>query len=525
LNLNNFAKHLWVSKLSKKFKLLTISVVIILFCIAFYYFYNPYNEKSKTVIVAFSEIPNVLDLDPIKIVTLSEATILRSLYLSVFEYDLNGNIINGLAESFEIKNNLLAIKIRQDSIVSDGGTVSAEDVAFNLKRLMLKENYNYTDLKNLLCPNHTVEKIEDLCPGLKYNDNELLLTISDSKYMSHLIELLASVYYKVVPKRAFDLTGKNPVIKNFKLVTGGFYIDTEQSNNEIIILKPNIHSHLYSNKIPQEIKIIFSDNQSVAEDFLNGKIDIIPTINPVSQKNLDLITNSGKTFQILKTLDLKIKAYFFSKNAINNFTSEQRFEISKKLLERAKKYLFPYEQEVSQFFQKNDIGGLNEEQSQEIHLLRTKQYKNTFKKKMRILASPHAKSTWEEFFKENTAYVEPYWTSEIPFKISQNKRPEIYGAFADVSFNSSIATLSYALSQGFFGLYDRDADAWLMKYFSLNNKEEKIKFVNELHYNALKNCFFIPIAKSPYFAISNKKWNIQLNPYFAAMPLWLIRQK
>lgn len=145
-------------------------------------------------------------------------------------------------------------------------------------------------------------------------------------------------------------------------------------------------------------------------------------------------------------------------------------------------------------------------------------------RKISIHTNPVFKKNWEEFLNLHKDIVEPSWSETVVMQLPLDQRADVAFGYTDVAFNSSIAILSYSLKQGYFGLSPNDSDLWFKKFLAQKDRESQIELINQLHFNALKNCSIYPIGTSPYIAVSNKSWKVTLNPYFAATPLWLIRK-
>jgi hypothetical protein len=479
-------------------------------------------ENNNSISIGFIYLRKVADLDPVQVKTLTDATILRNLYSSLFDYDLNGNIVTSLAESFSWENGTLKIKLKKQNIGSDGNPITAYDAEISLRRLMLDGENLHGDLKNIICPGHTLKKILDPCPGIKSDDDFLYITPSSEILAKQLIQLLASVDYRIIPARSIDMTSNFPKIINYKITSGAYSLH-EQIDEESFILKANENHFLFSEDMPLFVKAISVLNKPVDELFTNGIIDLVPTTVVLTKEVYNSILEKNQNLNIQTTFNLMIRTLIFTKNAIKDFTAGHRFKIAKLIEQRLLEIRYPKEKETFEFFQSFGEGYLNNLQKEEIKSARDKTYDLELPKRASFSINPSKKNLWLDFLEKNKE-IEARWIKTNAYEYKHEDRPDVFTTFTDVAFNSSAAILAYSLKQGYFGIYDKEADDWFKKFLSTESREEQIKQVNELHFNALKNCYIYPIGSSPYIAIANKKWKVTLNPYFAATPFWLIRQ-
>ncbi|HCG9746498.1 TPA: oligopeptide ABC transporter substrate-binding protein OppA, partial [Vibrio parahaemolyticus] len=74
-------------------------------------------------------------LDPAKAEGLPEMHVIRDLFEGLVIQDRNGNIIPGVAESWETKDNLTFVfHLRKDAKWSNGEPVTADDFVYSLRR-------------------------------------------------------------------------------------------------------------------------------------------------------------------------------------------------------------------------------------------------------------------------------------------------------------------------------------------------------------------------------------------------------
>lgn len=465
---------------------------------------------------------SIEQVDTKRINTLTEATLLRNLYSPLFEYDENGNLVTGLVKNYYWDNGSLILEIMDRSLNSDGSSIDANDVLLSLKRLIIDGENLHGDLKEIICPNFSLKSVNDECPGMQVNEGKLIFTPINSSVGQHLIQLLASVDYRIIPRRAIDWTESKNKIVNYQLTSGPYYIES-YDNVGHLKLKANIYHYMYSKDMPQVIECLPALGRSAAELFIKNEIDLIPTTTTISVDDLNLINDSKMPYEIYKTHKIRIKLLFFSKSAMKNFTVSERFAAANVLESEYRKIILPFEEDTVQFFQDFGEGYLSADQIESIIVLR----KNTILlNKKSIFQLGIYKSSlpkWEHFFTNNLNFTHKI-ISRHPVETEIELRPDIYSGINDVAFNASLPLISYNLKQGHFGNYGPDSNQKIIEYMKLENKQDRILFLNHLHFETLKKCAIYPLSASPYIAVLNNKWKLKLNPYFAATELWQIRK-
>jgi len=312
-----------------KFLISTIFVITLVVGLIMLNSTNP--TSSTTLKLGLFELLKVKNLDPKRVNTLTEATILRSLYNSLFEYDLNGQIITSIAENFKFeKDGTLSIQIRSDKFLSDGSSLTGEDIVLTLKRLMLDGKNTHGDFKNLICPDYTLKSVFDDCPGLSFEGQIVKIKPVSDDYQKYIMELLASVDYRIIPKKALNLDDPLAPIARYDITTGPYYFKNEQTDTEFV-LHANPRHYLYNPKMPLTVQAVATNGNTMTDQFIKSEIDIIPTVSQITQTNLDKIEKSGIQFDIEKTFKLSVKIYFFSPKAMKELSADNRFRVAKLL--------------------------------------------------------------------------------------------------------------------------------------------------------------------------------------------------
>lgn len=306
-----------------KFKLLCFTAFLVFS--AFYF--NQHNFNSNFKIITALKFTNVSDLDTRKIDTLNQALILRQLYSSLVEYDNQGQLVTGIAEKFLWNNGELEFHFSDKLILNNGRPMNALDAYYSLKRLIIDNVNLHGDLKHILCSEYKIKNLNDICPGISVENNILKLKPFDKNYDKWLLPLLASVDFRIIPKESIDFNTLK--IINYNLSSGPYNLINE--NSDKAVLKANIGHYQYHKQMPQEIEIIKIKNENVVDLFIEKKINLIPTTEPLNKPMYEKILNSKSQFNEFISNDISVAFIKFSKKAIKYFTADERFQISNKL--------------------------------------------------------------------------------------------------------------------------------------------------------------------------------------------------
>lgn len=476
------------------------------------------NSGSTELRVGLKMSHPISELDTLQVRTLDQATLLRNLYSPIVDYNKSGQIVSALADDFYWNANKLVFNFGTKSKTIFGNYIGAEDAAISLKRLVIDGKNTHGDIAKILCPDGKINNLNDECDGIRVIGNQLELTPSSSKYNTALIELLASIDFRVIPKSAVDPSTLK--IINFKDTSGPYYLDDYDKNG--LTLKANPNNYLYHPQIPKLVKVIYMNFEDLDQSFLDGKIDLIPTVAPISKSQYEKIVKSGVEFEEFQTYKIKIEALKFTKRGLLSLTPEERFYIGNKFSDLIVKNLSPLNAEkTTQYFQEFAEGYLSNKQLQIIEELRRNFSNDLNSKKYHVMIRKASYEKFKYFFDKNSEFS-PVFSEKIKNQNDYENLSDFTFLYMDVSFNATISLLSYSMKTGTWGLSEKDRNDWLEKYLDVDNEEERLRLLNELHFNALKNCSIYPISASPYVAIARKPWKPDFNKYFAATNLWQI---
>lgn len=161
---------------------LFIKVAAILLCLALTFSLCGCSEDGESAIIYYgiTDVPNTVD--PQTASSGVELMLVRNLYEGLLRQDTNGNIVNGVIDSYTYENNTYTFKISEDAKWSDGYSLTANDFVYALRRAVNPQ----TNSPNVDCL-FSIKGAEDISKGLA-NPSALGVTAKDSKTL--VIELI-----------------------------------------------------------------------------------------------------------------------------------------------------------------------------------------------------------------------------------------------------------------------------------------------------------------------------------------------
>ncbi len=468
------------------------------------------------------EISSTKDLDPATIVTAQQYNLLRNLYGRLVDYDANSQLISGIAESFVTQANSVTFTFGEKAKTIDGHIITARDAEVSLKRIIMKGRSGHGDIRRLICPEARLKNLDDPCKGIKSIENKLILTVEKSYYLPLLLEVLESADFSIIPETNIDKTNGSLKDQTHRNTSGPYYADFNFQTNSYS-LKANPHHYLFNIDMPQEVKLIPESAQNQYLEFINGKIDLLPTTSMFSGVDAKKIIDSDE-YEIHETLPLKVMSVHFSPRAMRDFTPAQRLSAAI-AIGKAFEKLSPLSngKPALQFFQPTSEGSLNSSQLKEIQSMRENGGDSNLPKPMEYAPQ---KQQLEDYRKEllNYSKLRAISRKAPPYNLAPDERPDIYGVVNDSAWTEDLNLLGYNFQVGTFELPNLDNDKWFADYIATEDRAERIKKLNALHFELLRTVSMFPVQVAPYYAAIKKPWRLNQFKTAAGTRLWLIRK-
>lgn len=465
--------------------------------------------------------------DPRKIQYRTEFNFLRMLYSPLVSFEATGALSSGLADDFYWNGSEAHFHLRPNAQTSKGQPITVDDVISTFSRLGMKQGGTHGSLFDLLCG---AESSQENCVGIN-RVTDLHFFLKFPRQSEFLFKLLSSMDYVIIPKNAIDpMTSE---ITDHSNTTGPYWIET-QTNNEKTILKANKTHWQWNQKMPDVVEIVYNDPskekitplEKVFERLLSNEISLIPTYAFIPHQKLAEFVDSQQdkinfhqTDQIsiehLRTTD---NAKEFDQPTLRYILSLVKKEYTKKLLEfnLAGKAGVDFVQSTDQFFHPRSIGGLEQDQIEILSSLPVISPKTARTRKLRIGCSQNLKSRYEERLGDALRFVEVVELRSVEMR----REVDAYFAETDSGFIEDISQIYFIASMGLLPINKTETESFLRNYVTELNVENRMRLLREMHFQMLKEMSVVPLVTKPYFALTNKKWQMSLPIFQAGTPIW-----
>jgi hypothetical protein len=512
------------SVISKKSLGLFLTTVFVIIGLIFLCKSLKKEELSMDILkVAFPYSKSASEYEPTKIYLAPEYIFLESIYSSLIEFDISGNIQSGVAQTFDWHGNELHFEIRKNLKTIDGIRITAKDVEFSLKRLMVMTGNTHGNLKDILCPNVDLKSIDDICQNLEVR-NDFLIIFKPAKKDVFLVKMLTALDFAIIPKTSVDL--KTLKIIDYRNTTGPYFVEHDDEHGKIILAANPNHYH-YSQKMAKKVELVPTDkntpNSSLA-DFESGKVDFLTTVDfTTAEKIIDYAKmNPGNNLH--STINIRTFMLLFTNSGLEKLTKEERFYLGTEIKSIFKEHYksSPTFKETEQFFPIFGEGSIDETQLKQLNsILTSVKLSGLFAKKLSLKlirlgdATSLSKNISDKFPSISIA------TGTNTFE----DKPDIFISGPDTGFFEDITLISYSLNAGHLGLSKEESAIWLKDYMETTEKEDRLKKLRKLHFEALMKPSVVPLMSAPYVALARKPWVPKLSKYFANNPLWQVERE
>ena len=488
---------------------------------------------ARELRVAFPYNKPVSFYDPIKIQLSPEYTFLENTISPLVEYTPSGELVSAVAEQFYWVGNEAHFKIRKNLRTIDDQIIDAKDVELTFKRIMIVGTNTHGDLKDMLCPNTKMSSLDDDCPGIEIRDNDTTLVLKFNQKKIFLFPMLAAIDFGIIPRGSIDK--KNLDITGYRNTSGPYFVLNEDKNGNIELAANPNHFH-FKKTMPQHIFLVPVGIKNPEESLAllsQNKIDLITTVDQVSHDRMIRYAQKNSNIHLHKTLPLRTFAVTFTQKGQKRFSITERLSIGAKLKEI---FLTTFEnhdeyEPSEQLFSVFGEAALTKKQLDAIR------YK--FSSVQNILNPNKKMLAWivrMEFFKPDTPALKTNFpktvflaVNKVPglldFFKNKEDEPDFIVSGPDMGFLEDIGLLSYYLGAGYFHLYKKDADDWLRKYMSVEDKKKRMNLTRVLHFNTIAEGVSIPMAVSPYTALVRKPWSFDLSKVQASDAIWRLNRE
>lgn len=481
---------------------------------------NKETRSNSKLRMGYPSKVGIASFDVLSITSIYQYELLRNLYGRLVRYNQEGQIAADIPERFYWENGSLVFEFNKKSTTIDGYVISAEDAATSLKRNIIYKKSGHGDIRNFLCPSQELKHISDACDGIEVVDNKLILKPVKEHYGPLLLTVLENVDYSIIPKISLNESLR---IKDYKNTSGPYFVAKDSDIGEIKI-QANTKHYLYSKNMSQEIDLIPTDTNNIWSLFLQGTIDLIPTGMLTVGTQAHLVLNDKERSNIHTSIPISTHLMVFSQEAIEKFSAEQRFFVGKIFSELTKtKFIFFEAQATETFFSKHSNGGLSDVQEAMLKNKRNNNGRPVFKHPIEIGVSEALAELFTKLLPEYSNEVKFIGLKTLSIDLKISDRPHVIIMPNDSSWLEDMGLIGYNLNLEVFKIFGITKDAWIKNYLSKENKEDRNKMLQDLHYENLINAYIYPFLVSPYFAVIKKPWVFNMSTLHAGTELWNIK--
>ena len=218
-------------------------------------------------------------LDPVKAVGLPEIPVIRDLFEGLTNQDAQGNIVPGVALSWQSNDNKSWIfTLRKDARWSNGDPVTASDFVWSWRRLVDPQNSSsfawfaeLAGIENAAAITKGEVPADKL--GVSAPDN-YHLKVTLTKPVPYFPSLAASFAFYPTPQRVIERLGANWT-KPGNLVGNGAYVLQERVVNEKLVLTRNPQYWDNAHSVLEKVTFLpISEESSATKRYRAGDIDI-----------------------------------------------------------------------------------------------------------------------------------------------------------------------------------------------------------------------------------------------------------
>ncbi len=413
------------------------------------------NNMPSTLKVAFPAARPALSYEPTDIHLDFEYIFLENIFSPLVEFDATGVIQPGVAERVEEQGDQVRFYIRKSLRTQSGIPITADDIVFSLKRLLVLSGNTHGNFRDLICPGTRLVSVDDLCPGISMDNDVVTLTAPNRR--SFLLPMLAAIDFAIIPRASVD--PKTLKIINMKEATGPYFVASDDGKGNIKLAE-NPHHYHYSPGIAQEVVLVPMTAPEKGESLqalLDGKVDHLMTVDTSRADEIFLFAKKHPEYSVHATHKIRTMVLVFTEKGQKKFTAEERRLVGAKTREAFHSVYdgTPGMEARDEFIPGLGDGSLDPSQRVALEQLSRKIAKS-LNSKIRIgLIRRSGIESWSEPLKMVLPTAEFYKETDAPDlkkSADDNEIPDAFICGTDTGFMEDISLISYSLNAGLLGL-------------------------------------------------------------------------
>jgi hypothetical protein len=479
------------------------------------------SEATLNLRIAYPEFQPASFYDPSKIDTARQANILRNIYSRLVEFDKDGNLVGGVAKSFEWIGDSVVFEFRDGLRTIDGRQIGAEDAAVSLKRLIVLGKNTHGEIANFLCANDPPRTIGDSCKGIRVDGNKLVLTLEAQEKRPFFVPILASLDFAVIPKDSIDLSDSKLPIVDYRNTSGPYFIETDSAGGAFVLAVNPSHFN-FSKDIAQKIEVVPAAGSDATEKFKNGEVDLITTVDATPFLKLVELAEQTQGGGLHRTHNIRLLMVAFTEKGRRDLSLDERICVAQSIRESSAAILKNEGfQSTKQFFPVLGAGSLDETQLADLEHRHARPAGTC--KSIRIGFKPAMPSQYRELLRASGNSIVDL--KSAPWRTPIEEQPDAYLDLTDSSFYEDFSLISYSIASGVFSERGEKSRAWLNSYMETESKAERLLKLRKLHFDSIAEVRVIPLGFAPYVAVARAPWKFEFSKFYAGTPLWQLKNK
>ena len=486
---------------------------------------------SMTLRLPMVDLKPIFTFDPAKIRLLDDYNLFENLYSTLFEYAPDGKLVSGLVSELNWLDGKAHLKIRTDLKTKDGRTVTADDVFFSLKRVLVLSSNTHGRLADILCPGQKIVSIDSPCDGIVLKGDDLILAPQSQR--AFLLPMLSSADFSILLRSTVD--SKTLKIADYANTTGPYYVSQDLSEG-VLKLSSNKNHWRYKDSMPQNIEIHGIDPKNSLlglQLFESGKLNYLPKWYGSISKKQKMSELLGPQISTSKSWPFSVRLVRFTEKGLR-WPPERKLKlvniIRHAYREAALKASIEFHP-AYQFLQPYGDGALSDEQLTEIERMHQSlpisQVESFSGVRIGIFAG--AEDTLKSVIGSALPGLEVLAYDDLIENIRAGSKagdePDAYIEVMDSAGNEDISSITFTMNSGYFLSGKKEQEEWLAKYVMIESKDDRLNLLRSLHFEALKTMRINPLLAESYVSIARDGWKIEQPERYATDAFWMITKQ
>ena len=245
-------------------------IVVIIITVGVFLMKNEH-KLARTAKLIITETGESTSLDPLDGDGAQNQPVVRMIYATPIETNSDNELTSSILDSFSYseKTKSISWKLKSNLKFSDGSTITSEDVAFAVSR-MLFTRPNFPVIKFIKGTEEwlkTETPLKSLPSGIKIDGNQI--TIELTQDYPHPMYRFCLEPFSVIPKKCVD-EKTNKIVCDV-IPSSGYYEISDRKEREISFKKRNNGSLIQGKNYPDQIQFIYRSSQEAFGQ--NSEID------------------------------------------------------------------------------------------------------------------------------------------------------------------------------------------------------------------------------------------------------------